>query len=48
MKLDTEEKKLAYLLGYVQALSEQHAKEFDRDISEVKKDLLEQALVKKG
>ena len=48
VKLDTEEKKLAYLLGYVQALSEQHANEFDRDISEVKKDLLEQTLVKKG
>jgi hypothetical protein len=47
MKLDTEEKKLAYLLGYVQALAEQHAEEFDRDISEVKKDILETALLKK-
>jgi hypothetical protein len=47
VKIDTEEKKMAYLLGYVQALAEQHAKEFNRDISEVKKDLLEQALIKK-
>jgi len=47
MKIDTEEKKMAYLLGYVQALAEQHAKEFDRDITEVKNDLLKQALIKK-
>jgi hypothetical protein len=46
MKIDTEEKKMAYLLGYVQALAEQHAKEFNRDINEVKKELLEEALKK--
>jgi hypothetical protein len=45
--LDTEEKKMAHLFGYVQELVEQHAKEFNRDVSEVKHDLLTGALKKK-
>lgn len=46
MEIDTEEKKTAYFLGYLQALAEQHAKEFNRNVSDVKQELITEALNK--
>lgn len=40
MKLDTEEKKMAYFLGYFQALAECHAREFNRDVESVKQEII--------
>jgi len=46
LKLDTEEKKTAFLFGYVQALAELHAEEFKRDVEGVKRELLQGAIKK--
>lgn len=40
MKIDTEEKKICYILGYLQALAQQHDDEFGREIEDVKAELL--------
>jgi hypothetical protein len=37
---------MSYILGYVQALAEHHAKEFNRNADDVKRELLEEALKK--
>lgn len=44
-EIKTSREKMSYFLGYVQAHAEFHAKEYNRDIKEVKKMLLDDLTV---